>query len=95
MNPSNSQIDTLPDVFTAPLSGEQLTAYLAELAATASDVSIRTRGGAPQESIAALARAFESHQLDQAQLRYCRDGARWIDTLIRRPGEIELVRMQG
>lgn len=95
MTPKNSPAEALPDVFTAPLSREQLTAYLGELATTASEISIRTRGGAPAESIAALARAFEANELDRAQLRYVRDGERWIDTLIRRNGEIELVRMQG
>lgn len=92
-----SEID-FPDVFQAELDRDTLAQLFADLAAHATVLEIRekasarARGGVAELSLAEARERLERGDVRAIQIRYRHDGSLWMDTLMKGPSLVRLVR---
>lgn len=90
----------LPDLQTGELSLDEVASYLRELRALETPVDVILKG-APRERPRrtagpdGLLERLSCGEVVSAQLRYVFQGASWVDTLMRSPNGVRLVRMQS
>lgn len=90
----------LPDLHQADLDDATVAALFRDLAACAQILEVQVKGGATARSSARpdLDTARDlllGGQVRAIQVRYAYQGAQWLDTLMRTPGGVRVVRMQA
>lgn len=82
----------LPEVYSAELDGALFEALLDDLERCAHIESVRQRGEGPSMDLFHARLLLVTGAAREIQIRYEHAGERWIDTLMRRPTAIVLVR---
>lgn len=92
--------EQLPDVYQGDLDQSSYLALLEDLRALP-QVEVSVKAGArsfvPERatiSLDAAREALEAGEIRAVQVRYVFEGAIWIDTIVRTPGTLRLVRVQ-
>ena len=89
----------LPDLQDATLSHDALLLYLDELIQVQVEVQVNIKGAARVRpthlvGLSQLREAVEKKEIHSAQLRYCYQGIKWVDTVMLQEQGARLVRMQ-
>lgn len=85
----------LPEVWSAELDGALFEALLDDIERCARVESVRVRGRDGAVDLLHARLLLVTGAAREIQLRYEHDGARWIDTLVRQPASIALVRTRN
>lgn len=89
------------DVFAGDLDGALFEDYFADLDELAEVFEVRTKGGPEDRSEGAHLSLDQARmllvvgQVRGVQIRYRHDGLEWIDTLVRQPDSVRLIRMEA
>lgn len=100
MQPSSNVAPPLPPLYEAELDERQVAELFADLEHAAQIHEVRVKSGGTARSatmavdLAALSAQLWSSERQSVQIVYTHRGRTWVDTLLRGPTSVKLVRMQ-